>query len=215
MLKYEEIEISYSRALKPRRSGSLGLCSALRCPLWARCPDCSPLPSRTTLMGSRLSSRSPPTIGCSFAEVRCASFWHRSGAPRGTASGKSFGMEAIGLSRDHPFPCSAPSGSISRRGYRGMTSCVVAPVLAIVEALAQAPTRDKRRDPQRCLSPAFYPEPDTHRSRAERQKASSRKSQGLEHTDEKDPYMLGPCGPTQKSRGRGHKPGATTPSATL
>lgn len=91
--------------------------------------------------------------------------------------------------------------------------------LSYLEVLTQVPTqaltRDKRRDPQRCLSPAFYPEADIHGLRAERQKALSRKPQGLGHTDEKDPYTLGPCWPTRKSRGRGHIPGATTPSATL
>lgn len=173
MLKYEEIEIGYSRALKPRRSGRLGLCFAPRCPLRARCPDCSPLPSRTTLMGSRLSSRSRSTIGRSFAEIRCASSWHRSGAPRGLSQCKALERKHLD-SRDYNgttgdlFPCSALSGIISRRGYGGMTCpCVVAPLSHRRGSHSGPHTGTHKgqteRPPQRCPSPASYPEPLTGR----------------------------------------------------
>lgn len=110
--------------------------------------------------GIQALTRSRPTIVSSFAEIRCASSWHRSGAPRGLSQYKPLEWKQLD-SRDYgdPFPCSPPSGSISRRGYRGMTSCVAVPISVIVEARAQvptqAPTRDKRT-PKMSI-PCFLP----------------------------------------------------------
>lgn len=50
LLKYEEIEIGYSRTLKPRRSGHLGLCLPVLCPALPSPSLIAPLPLRTTLM---------------------------------------------------------------------------------------------------------------------------------------------------------------------
>lgn len=55
--------------------------------------------------GLQALTRSWPTIVSSFAEIRCASSWHRSGAPRGLSQYKALEWKQLD-SRDYrdPFP---------------------------------------------------------------------------------------------------------------